>query len=150
MRNRIFLMKVRQQQGFTLIEVMVVIVILSILATLVVPSIMGRTADARQTKTRHDIHAIEAALKLYKLDNYVYPSTDQGLEALVNRPMTTPEPRKWKEGGYLERLPIDAWGSPYQYMSPGVHGEIDIWSLGADKQPDGTGENMDIGNWSQE
>ncbi|ALG66502.1 type II secretion system major pseudopilin GspG [Beggiatoa leptomitoformis] len=143
-------MKVRQQQGFTLIEVMVVIVILSILATLVVPSIMGRTADARQTKTRHDIHAIEAALKLYKLDNYVYPSTDQGLEALVNRPMTTPEPRKWKEGGYLERLPIDAWGSPYQYMSPGVHGEIDIWSLGADKQPDGTGENMDIGNWSQE
>lgn len=137
----------KQHKGFTLIEVMVVVVILGILAALVVPKIMGRPDDARIVKAKQDIQALESALKLYKLDNYFYPSTDQGLEALISRPTGTPEPRQWKQGGYIDRLPQDPWGSPYNYMSPGTHGEIDIWSLGADAQPGGEGAMADIGNW---
>lgn len=137
----------KQHKGFTLIEVMVVVVILGILAALVVPKIMGRPDDARIVKAKQDIQALESALKLYKLDNYFYPSTDQGLEALISRPAGVPEPRQWKQGGYIDRLPQDPWGSPYNYMSPGTHGEIDLWSLGADAQPGGEGAMADIGNW---
>jgi general secretion pathway protein G len=136
--------------GFTLIEMMVVVVILGVLAALVVPKIMGRPDEARIVKVKHDIRAIEAALKLYKLDNYVYPSTDQGLEALVTKPQGEPEPRQWKEGGYLDRLPKDPWGTDYLYLSPGTQGEMDIYSLGADGQTGGSGVNADIGNWQLE
>jgi general secretion pathway protein G len=134
-------------RGFTLIEVMVVI-ILGILAALVVPKIMDRPDAARVTKAKHDIRAIQSALDLYRLDNFVYPSTDQGLEALVERPTGTPEARNWKAGGYLDRAPVDPWGEPYLYLNPGEHGEIDIYSLGADSQPGGDGVNADVGNWN--
>lgn len=143
-------MKRQSNTGFTLIEVMVVVVILGILAALVVPRIMGRPDEARIVKAKNDLRALEAALKLYKLDNYVYPSTDQGLEALVQRPSTPPEPRQWKEGGYLDRLPKDPWGRPYLYLNPGIHGEIDIWTHGVDGQPGGEGVDADIGNWTLE
>ncbi|HKJ07576.1 MAG TPA: type II secretion system major pseudopilin GspG [Gammaproteobacteria bacterium] len=133
----------RQQTGFTLIEIMVVVVILGILAAIVVPKIMGRPEEARVAKAKQDIRSLEAALSLYKLDNYTYPTTDQGLEALVKKPTTPPIPPHWKEGGYLDRLPIDPWGHPYQYLNPGVHGTIDIWTLG----PDGHPSDDDIGNW---
>jgi general secretion pathway protein G len=137
-------MKNRQykQFGFTLIEVMVVVVILGILAAILVPKVMDRPAQARKTKARQDIRALEAALNLYKLDNYVYPTTDQGLEALIEKP-SSPEPANWKEGGYLDRLPLDPWQQPYLYLSPGEHGNIDIFTLGPDQQP----SDDDIGNW---
>ena len=134
-------------QGFTLIEVMVVVVILGILAALVVPRIMSRPDEARLLKAKQDILAIEQALKLYKLDNYVYPTTDQGLEALVTKPTIPPEPRQWKTGGYLDSVPTDPWGFSYNYLSPGVQGEFDLYSLGADGQLEGSGINADIGNW---
>ncbi len=136
----------RLQQGFTLIEIMVVIVILGILAALVVPKVMDRPDTARITKTRADIRSLESALNLYKLDNYSYPSTDQGLQALVTKPAGSPEPRNWKQGGYIDRLPNDAWQQPYQYLQPGIHGEIDIFSFG----PDGQQSDDDIGNWKLE
>lgn len=139
--------KIIINQGFTLIEVMVVVVILSILAVLVVPRIMDNPDRARRLKVEQDIRAIETALKLYKLDNYSYPSTDQGLEALVTKTMIPPEPRQWKKGGYLDRVPTDPWGFSYNYLSPGIHGEIDIYSQGADGQPEGIEINADIGNW---
>lgn len=126
---------------------MVVVVILGILAALIVPKIMNRPDDARVIAARQDISALMQALKLYRLDNQIYPSTDQGLQALVTRPATAPLPPNWKTGGYLERLPKDPWGSDYQYLNPGVHGEIDIFSLGADKAPGGEGNNADIGSW---
>lgn len=140
----------RNQSGFTLIEIMVVVVILSILAAIVVPRIMDRPEQARKVKARQDIRIMENALRLYKLDNYRYPTTDQGLEALVEKPTTEPIPRKWKEGGYVDRLPEDPWGFAYQYLNPGVHGEIDIFSLGADGKSGGEGINADIGNWQIE
>ncbi len=138
----------RANAGFTLIEVMVVIVILGILAAIVVPRVMDRPDSARITKVKQDIRTLESALNLYKLDNFDYPSTDQGLEALVREPSGTPEPRNWKPGGYLDRLPKDPWGNDYQYLNPGVHGPIDIYSLGADGQEGGEGINADIGNWN--
>ncbi len=138
------------QGGFTLIEVMVVIVILGILAAVVVPRIMDRPDTARLAKVKQDIRTLESALNLYKLDNFTYPSTDQGLEALVRKPSGDPEPRNWKEGGYIDRLPKDPWGNEYQYLNPGVHGPIDIYSLGADGQEGGEGINADIGNWNLE
>jgi len=128
--------------GFTLIEVMVVVVILGILAAIVVPRIMGRPDEARIIKAQQDIRALEAALNLYRLDNYVYPSTDQGIEALTERPSEQDAPN-WKEGGYLDRVPTDPWQRPYQYLSPGTNGEVDIFSLGPDGQP----SDDDIGNW---
>jgi len=134
--------------GFTLIEVMVVVVILGILATLVIPRIMDKPDEARVTKAKQDIRTLESSLNLYKLDNFVYPSTDQGLEALVQKPVGEPEARNWKEGGYLDRLPQDPWQRPYQYLSPGGHGSIDIYSLGRDGQPGGEGVDADIGNWN--
>jgi general secretion pathway protein G len=130
-----------------LIEVMVVVVILGILAALIVPKIMNRPDDARVVAAKQDISALMQALKLYRLDNQIYPSTDQGLQALVAMPATAPLPPNWKTGGYLERLPKDPWQSDYQYLNPGVHGEIDIFSLGADKAPGGEGNNADIGSW---
>ncbi len=133
----------RRQQGFTLIEVMVVVVILGILAAVLVPKVMDRPDEARITKARQDIRALEASLNLYKLDNYEYPTTDQGLEALVNKPDSPPEPPAWKDGGYLDRLPQDPWQQTYQYLNPGLHGAIDVYSLGPDRQP----SDDDIGNW---
>ncbi len=133
-------------KGFTLIEVMVVVVILSILAAIVVPKIMDRPEQARITKAKSDIRALEAALNLYRLDNMIYPTTDQGLEALVTAPTDAPEPKNWKEGGYLDRLPADPWGNAYLFLSPGTHGSIDIYSSGPDVQS----TDDDIGNWNLE
>ncbi|MGE0080921.1 MAG: type II secretion system major pseudopilin GspG [Thiohalomonadaceae bacterium] len=138
----------RRASGFTLIEIMVVVVILGILAAIVVPKVMDRPDTARITKVKQDIRALESALNLYRLDNYLYPSTDQGLMALVERPSGSPEARNWKTGGYVDRLPKDPWGNDYQYLSPGTRGEIDIFSLGADGRPGGEGVAADIGNWN--
>lgn len=137
----------RSQRGFTLIEIMVVVVIMSILAVLVVPKLMGRTDDARIAAARQDIATIMQALKLYRLDNHRYPTTEQGLAALVVKPASGPAANGWKEGGYLEKLPKDPWGSPYQYLSPGIKGEIDVFSFGADGQTGGEGNDADIGSW---
>ncbi|MBI4756228.1 MAG: type II secretion system major pseudopilin GspG [Betaproteobacteria bacterium] len=136
-----------QQRGFTLIEIMVVVVILGVLAALVVPRIMSRPDEARGIAAKQDISTILQALKLYRLDNQRYPTTEQGLQALVTAPSAAPVPRNWKAGGYLERLPKDPWGSPYHYLNPGVRGEIDVFSYGADNQPGGTGIDADIGSW---
>ncbi|QSI75799.1 MULTISPECIES: type II secretion system major pseudopilin GspG [Niveibacterium] len=138
----------RRNSGFTLIEVMVVIVILGVLAALIVPKVMGRPDEARAVAARQDIAAISQALKLYKLDNRKYPTTEQGLQALVQKPTVAPVPDNWKAGGYLEKLPKDPWNSPYQYLSPGVHGEFDVFSFGADGQAGGEGNDADIGNWA--
>lgn len=140
----------KRQAGFTLIEIMVVVVILAVLATLVVPKIMDRPAQARVVKAKQDIRTIEGAINLYKLDNYAVPTTDQGLEALVTKTGIEPAPPNWKEGGYLPRLPKDPWNRPYLYLSPGVHGAIDIYTLGADGVEGGEKDKTDIGNWNLE
>jgi general secretion pathway protein G len=133
------------QRGFTLIELMVVIVIIGVLATLVAPRVLGRADEARVTKARTDIATISQSLKMYKLDNNRYPTTEQGLNALSARPTTEPVPTNWKQ--YVERLATDPWGKPYQYLNPGVNGEIDVFSFGADGQAGGTGNDADIGSW---
>jgi general secretion pathway protein G len=133
-----------KNSGFTLIEVMVVVVILAILASIVVPKIMDQPDKANITKAKSDIRGMETALNLYRLDNMLYPTTDQGLEALVTAPTDAPEAKNWKEGGYLTRLPEDPWGNPYIYLNPGSHGAIDIYSSGPDRQ---TSTEDDIGNW---
>ena len=137
-------------RGFTLIEIMVVITILGILAALIVPRVVGRTDDARIAAARQDIASIMQALKLYRLDNGRYPTTEQGLRALIEKPATEPTPNNWKQGGYLDRssLPKDPWGKEYQYLSPGVKGEIDVFSFGRDGQSGGEGPDADIGSWS--
>jgi len=137
-----------KSKGFTLIEVMVVVVILGILAAFIVPKIAGRPDEAKVAKAKHDIQTIETALDLYKLDTGRYPSTDQGLDALINPPSTDPAPNNWRAGGYLKRLSSDPWGFPYQYLNPGSHVEIDVFSYGADNQPGGEGIDNDIGNWN--
>jgi general secretion pathway protein G len=139
-------------EGFTLIELMVVIVILGILAGLIVPRIMGRPEEAKQTKARIQMESIETALKMYKLDNGVYPSTEQGLEALVEPPTVGELPRAWRQGGYLEKgkVPKDPWGNPFIYLSPGIHSDFDLVSYGSDGQPEGEGKNRDIRNWEFE
>lgn len=134
------------QSGFTLIEIMVVVVILGILAALVAPNILGRTGEARITAAQSDINSISNALDLYKLDNHAYPSTDQGLEALVSKPSGYPEPANWNPEGYLKNLPKDPWGNDYQYLSPGSERAYDLYSLGADKREGGEGDNADIYN----
>lgn len=126
---------------------MVVVVILGILAALIVPKVMSRPDEARIAAANQDVGTLAQALKLYKLDNLAYPTTDQGLQALVARPVAAPIPVNWKTGGYLERLPKDPWGRDYRYLNPGRHGEIDIYSLGADGEPGGEGNDADIGNW---
>ena len=135
------------RNGFTLIEIMVVIVILGVLAALVVPSVLSRTDDARNVAAKSDLAAIRQALKLYRLDNQRYPSTEQGLEALVTKPVDPPVPPNWKPGGYLEKLPRDPWGQPYHYLNPGLKSDVDIVTYGADGQPGGTGADADIGSW---
>jgi len=135
------------QRGFTLIEIMVVVVIMGILAALVVPKLMGRADDARITAAKQDIATLMSALKLYKLDNHRYPTTEQGLQALISKPTAGPAANGWKSGGYVDKLPKDPWGGQYQYLSPGVRGEVDIFSYGADAQPGGTGNDADIGSW---
>ena len=134
-------------RAFTLIEVMVVVAILAVLAALIVPKVMSRPDEARVVAARQDIASLLQALKLYRLDNLRYPSTEQGLAALVTRPTLPPVPPNWKPGGYLERLPRDPWGHAYQYLSPGLHGEIDVFSFGADGQPGGAANDADIGSW---
>jgi len=138
----------QNMRGFTLIEIMVVVVILGILAALVVPNILGNVDTARITAARQDLKAIESALDMYRLDNYTYPTSQQGLDALVAQP-ADPSIRNWRQGGYLKRLPKDPWGNPYQYLYPGTQGEMDIWSMGADGQTGGEGVTADIGNWGE-
>lgn len=136
----------KHNRGFTLIEIMVVVVIIGILAAVVVPSIMDRPGQARVAKAKQDIRTLENSLNMYRLDNFRYPTTDQGLEALVNEPTSSPRPENWQQ--YMPRVPTDPWGNEYHYLHPGEHGEIDIYSLGADGQEGGEGDNADIGNWS--
>lgn len=142
----------KKQKGFTLIELMVVIVIIGILAGLIIPRIMGRPDEARRAKARIQMEGIETALKLYRLDNGFYPSTEQGLKALVEMPTAPPIPRRWRSGGYLEggRLPKDPWGNDYVYKCPGAHGEFDLSSYGADGKEGGEGAAKDINNWEPE
>ena len=139
----------RSQAGFTLIEIMVVVVILGILAALVVPQVMSRPDQAKVTVAQSDIKAIGAALDMYKLDNQRYPSTQQGLEALVRKPSGNPPASNWNPDGYLKRVPVDPWGTPYQYLAPGTRGAFDLYSLGADGRQGGSGQDADIGNWDQ-
>jgi len=141
--------KMKKQSGFTLLEVMVVVVILGVLASFVVPNLLGNKEKADQQKAITDIVALENALDMYKLDNSVYPTTDQGLDALVSKP-SSPEPRNYRDGGYIKRLPNDPWGNEYQYLSPGDNGTIDIFTLGADGQEGGEDIAADIGNWNMQ
>lgn len=139
--------RLRGRAGFTLIEIMVVIVILGLLAALVVPKLIGRTEEAKKTQSRVQIRSIEQALELFKLDNGFFPTTDQGLEALVRMPDAGRAPKNYRKGGYLDRLPKDPWGNAYVYVSPGSHGDYDISSYGADGAPGGEGEDADINSW---
>ena len=135
----------RLRRGFTLIELMVVLVIIGVLAALIVPNVLDRADDARVTAARTDVNNLVQALKLYRLDNQRYPSAEQGLDALVRKPGAGVVPPNWRP--YLDKLPNDPWGRPYQYLNPGLKGEIDVYSLGADGHPGGEGKNADIGSW---
>ena len=138
----------KSQNGLTLIEILIVVVILGVLASVIVANVADSPDKARVTAARADIATLVQALKMYRLDNTAYPTTEQGLRALVQKPTTAPVPANWKTGGYLERLPNDPWGTPYQYLQPGRMGEIDVFSLGADKLPGGEGSGADIGSWN--
>lgn len=140
----------RRQSGFTLLEIMIVVVIIGIFATVVIVNVAGDTHKARVVKAKSDIQTMSLALERYKMDNFSYPSTEQGLDALVNQPSGDPTAKNWKEGGYVDRLQKDPWGNPYQYLQPGEHGKFDIFSLGRDGEVGGDGENADIGNWDSE
>ena len=133
------------QRGFTLIELMVVLVIIGVLAALIVPNVLDRADDARVTAAKTDVNNLMQALKLYRLDNQRYPTGEQGLNALIAKPSASPVPPNWRP--YLEKLPADPWNRPYQYLNPGVHGEVDVLSLGADGQPGGEGKDADVGSW---
>ena len=134
-------------RGFTLIEVLVVVVILAILAAVVVPRVMEHPGEARVARAKADIQAIVTSLNTYKLDNFAYPATEQGLEALVTKPSGAPEAPNWRKGGYLDGVPKDPWGRNYLYLHPGAHGDMDVYTLGADGKTGGEGETADIGNW---
>lgn len=134
-----------RHHGFTLIELMVVLVIIGVLAALIVPNVLDRADDARSTAAKTDVNNLVQALRLYRLDNQRYPTAEQGLQALLVKPTTTPVPPNWKP--YLEKLPNDPWGRPYQYLNPGIKGEIDVMSFGADGQSGGEGKDADIGSW---
>ncbi|MCZ6828357.1 MAG: type II secretion system major pseudopilin GspG [Gammaproteobacteria bacterium] len=136
-----------EQRGFSLVEILVVLVILGLLVSVVAPTVLNQADDARVQKVYADFANIGTALKLYRLDNFVYPSSEQGLEALVERSTLDPEPRNFKSGGYLERLPVDPWGRHYLYLSPGENREFDLYSLGADGLAGGESQNGDLGNW---
>ena len=140
-------MKSNIQHGFTLIEILIVVVILSILAITVVPQFLDQPAKARVARAQSDVQQLKTALSMYKLDNFSYPSTAQGINALVSKPSGQPLAKNWKTGGYLERMIKDPWGNDYQYLNPGNHGAIDIYSMGRDGQPGGEGDDADIGNW---
>ena len=140
-------MQKTQTQGFTLIEILIVVVILSILAIAVVPQFLDQPEKARIARAKSDIQSLKTALDMYKLDNFSYPSTSQGLQALVSKPAGQPEARNWKPNGYMEKMVKDPWGNDYQYLNPGNHGAVDIYSFGKDGQPGGEGDNADIGNW---
>jgi general secretion pathway protein G len=133
------------QRGFTLIELMVVLVIIGVLAALIVPNVLDRADDARVTAAKTDVNNLMQALKLYRLDNQRYPTSEQGLNALVSKPSASPLPPNWRP--YLEKLPTDPWSRPYQYLNPGIHGEVDVLSLGADGQPGGDERDADVGSW---
>jgi general secretion pathway protein G len=139
-----------RQTGFSLVEILVVLVIMGLLISIVAPTVLNRADEARIQKVQADFKAIETALKIYRLDNFLYPSTEQGLEALVEASELDPQPRNFKEGGYLAEVPLDPWGRPYLYLSPGENGEIDIYTLGADGLAGGEGQNADIGNWGSD
>ena len=141
---------VRATAGFSLVEILVVLVIMGLLISVVAPTVLNRADEARIQKVYADFKAIEPALKIYRLDNYVYPTTEQGLVALVEPSTLDPEPRNFKEGGYLAEVPVDPWGRPYLYLSPGENSEIDLYSLGADGLSGGDGQNADIGNWKEQ
>lgn len=136
------------QKGFTLIEIMVVLIIIGLLASIVVPRLMGRTDEAKKTKVEVQIRNIQSSLDLYKLDTGVYPTTEQGLASLVDRTTVGEIPKNWKEGGYMDKIPKDAWGNIYIYLSPGVHGDYDLYSYGADGEEGGEGKNADIQSWN--
>ncbi|MGI2027537.1 type II secretion system major pseudopilin GspG [Endozoicomonas sp. ALB115] len=142
--------KNNQQSGFTLIEIMVVVVILGILAAMVGPQILGRPDQAKVTVARSDIEAISQALELYRLDNGIYPTTDQGLQALVKKPGISPEPKRWNPEGYMKKAPVDPWGHEYMYLHPGNNSRFDLYSLGADGREGGDALDKDINNWSEE
>ena len=144
-RSRSLAARLGRAAGFTLIELMVVLVLIGVLAALIVPNVLDRTDDARATAARTDIGNLMQALKLYKLDNQRYPTAEQGLQALIARPSAPPVPANWRP--YLEKLPSDPWGQPYQYLNPGVRGEIDVMSFGADGQSGGDGKDADVGSW---
>jgi general secretion pathway protein G len=137
----------RAARGFTLIEIMVVVVIMGVLAALVVPKLLSRTGESKVAAAKVDIATVMQALKLYKLDNQRYPTSEQGLQALLEKPTGGPAANGWKAGGYLEKMPKDPWGNPYQFLSPGIHGEVDVFSYGADGAPGGSGDDTDIGSW---
>jgi general secretion pathway protein G len=140
------------QRGFSLVEILVVLVIIGLLVSIVAPNVLRRADEARVQKVKADFKNIETALKLYRLDNFAYPSTEQGLQALVEKPAIDPIPNNWKQGGYLETMPVDPWGRPYLYLQPAEFGsgEYDIYSLGADGVTGGEDQNADIGNWQKE
>lgn len=139
----------RSVRGFTLIEILVVMVIIGILGVYIVPKVMDRPDEARVISAQQGISALESALRMYKMDNHRYPTTEQGLRALLTKPTISPIPANWRKGGYIDKLPKDPWGNPYQYLQPGLHGDIDVFSYGGDGVAGGKGNDADIGNWEQ-
>lgn len=142
--NHRILSKNRRMIGFTLIEIIVVVVIIGLLAAVIAPNIFGQVEKARLNRALSDLRSIESALGLYRLDNFNYPTTEQGIQALVTKPTGSPEPKNWKKGGYIPRLPLDPWGSEYQYVSPGTNGEFDLFTYGADGKQGGEENNKDL------